>query len=190
MEIEFELSRQRALGWTIFGGVVGALLLWKFGTVGRWVGVVLILVGAYRAWQLIQTFMYPAGTIAVSDREVVLPRGLCMSKPVHAAPSDVTAVYFLRRSVPWNRASPVLVVELGDRALAYPRDWFASEADQRHAVHALLRGIRDPEGKARAKANAEAAKADVARADVAKPDAPKPDAKLDDVKPDKTARDG
>ena len=47
-------------------------------------------------------------------------------------------MYFLRRSVPWNRAAPVLVVELGERRSLFPRDWFASEADQRHVVHALL----------------------------------------------------
>jgi hypothetical protein len=54
----------------------------------------------------------------------------------------VTASYFLRRSVPWNRASPELVVELGDKAMAIPRDWFATEADQRHVVHALLAHLR------------------------------------------------
>ena len=47
-------------------------------------------------------------------------------------------MYFLRRSVPWNRSAPVLVVELGPKAMAFPRDWFASEADQRRIVHALL----------------------------------------------------
>ena len=61
-----------------------------------------------------------------------------MSQPVKVAPTDVTAVYFLRRSVPWNRSAPVLIVELGARAMAFPRDWFASEADQRHVIHALL----------------------------------------------------
>jgi hypothetical protein len=35
----------------------------------------------------------------------------------------------------------VLVVELGARALTYPRDWFASEADQRQVIHALRRHL-------------------------------------------------
>jgi hypothetical protein len=139
LEVELELSRQRAIGWTIFGLVFGALLIWKLGTVGKWVGVVLMLVGAFRAWQLVQTFLYPPGTIVVSDREVTLPRGLCLPRPVKVEPKDVTAVYFLRRSVPWNRSAPVLVIELGAKAMAFPRDWFASEADQRHVIHALLR---------------------------------------------------
>lgn len=126
---------------TVFGLVVGSLLIWKLGTVGVWVGVVLIVVGLFRAWELAQTFLYPPGTIEVTDSHVVLPRGLCMPRPVKVAPRDVTAVYFLRRSVPWNKSAPVLVVELGDRAMAYPRDWFASEADQRHVIHALLRAL-------------------------------------------------
>lgn len=140
VEVRLEVSRQRTIGWTIFGIIVGALLVWKLGTVGKWVGVALILIGGYRGWQLAQTFMYSPGTIKVTESEVTLPRGICMPKPLKIKPADVTAVYFLRRSVPWNRSAPVLVVELGPKALAYPRDWFSSEADQRHVVHALLRG--------------------------------------------------
>lgn len=141
VEIELEVSRQRSMSWTIFGIIFGALLIWKLGTVGVWVGVLLVVLGVFRAFELAQTFLHPPGTIVVNETEVVLPRGLCLGKPVKAPRSDVTSVYFLRRSVPWNRSAPVLVVELGQRAFAFPRDWFASEADQRHVVHALLRGI-------------------------------------------------
>ncbi len=139
--IELEMSRQRAISWTIFGIIFGALLIWKLGIVGVWVGVLLVVLGVFRAYELAQTFLHPPGTIIVNETEVVLPRGLCMGKPVKVPRSEVTSVYFLRRSVPWNRSAPVLVVELGPRAFAFPRDWFASEADQRHVVHALLRGI-------------------------------------------------
>jgi len=135
--IELEVSRQRSLGWTVFGLVVGALLIWKLGTVGVWGGVVLVAMGVYHAWNLAQTLLYPPGAIVVSEREVSLPRGLCMPRPVKASPKDITAAYFLRRSVPWNHASPVLIVELGPKAMAFPRDWFASEADQRHVIHHL-----------------------------------------------------
>jgi hypothetical protein len=110
----------------------------KLGTVGVWAGWFLIIYGLVRAAQLVQTFRHPAGTIVVSNDEVLLPRGLYRAHPMRVATKEITAVYFLRRSVPWNRSSPVLVIELGERALLYPRDWFASEADQRHAVHALL----------------------------------------------------
>lgn len=139
LAIELEVSRNRFLGWTIFGLIFGALLVWKLGTVGVWVGIVLMVLGAIRGWQLLQTFLHPPGTIEVTEQEVTLPRGLCVPRPIKVHPREVTAVYFLRRSVPWNRSAPVLIVELGPRAMAFPRDWFASEADQRHIVHALLR---------------------------------------------------
>jgi hypothetical protein len=138
-QIELEVSRQRSIGWTIFGLIVGALLIHGLGTVGVWAGIALVAAGAYHAWQVVQTVLHPPGTIAVSEAEVVLPRGLCMPRPVVVAPRDITAIYFLRRSVPWNRAAPVLIIELGERAMAFPRDWFASEADQRHVIHAVLR---------------------------------------------------
>jgi hypothetical protein len=166
------VSRQRTIGWTVFGLLVGSLLIWKLGTVGVWVGFVLVAVGLLRAWQLAQTFMYPPGTIVVTDRELTLPRGLCLPRPLKVAPSDVTAVYFLRRSVPWNRSAPVLVIELGAKAMAFPRDWFASEADQRHIVHALIRNRET---------SADAAEAP-------KPDKPKADDKADkDKDADKSA---
>ena len=139
IEIELEMSRSRSISWTILGLTFGALLIWKLGTMGVWGGIVLVAMGVYHAWILAQTFLYPPGTIIVSDREVSLPRGLHMPRPVQAKLQDITAVYFLRRSVPWNHAAPVLVIELGPKAMAFPRDWFASEADQRHIVHALMR---------------------------------------------------
>ena len=154
LEIELEVSRQRSAGWTVFGIVVGALLVWKLGTVGVWAGFALIAAGLYHAWSLLQTFRHPPGTIVVSETSVTLPRGLCLPNPVVVAPSEVTAVYFLRRSVPWNHAAPVLVIELGEKAMAFPRDWFASESDQRHVVHALLRDkltAPEPAGELEAK---------------------------------------
>lgn len=112
----------------------------KLGTVGVWAGYVLIALGLFRGYQLAMSFIHPAGKIVVSPKQVTLPRSIHRPRPIQVAPNEVTAVYFLRRSVPWNRSAPVLVVELGDKAMPYPRDWFASEADQRHVVHAI-RGI-------------------------------------------------
>lgn len=139
MQFELEVSRQRSAGWTIFGLIVGVLLIHGLGTVGVWAGIALVATGVYHAWQLIQTLLHPPGTIVVSEAEIVLPRGLSLPRPVVVAPRDITAIYFLRRSVPWNRAAPVLIIELGERAMAFPRDWFASEADQRQVIHAVLR---------------------------------------------------
>jgi hypothetical protein len=142
--IELEVSRQRSIAWITIGGVIGGLLIWKLGTVAVWGGIVLVAFAAYHAWNLAQTLLYAPGTIVVSDREVSLPRGLCMSRPVRVARKDVTSAYFLRRSVPWNHAAPVLIIELGAKAMAFPRDWFASEADQRRVIHALLRDKARP----------------------------------------------
>jgi hypothetical protein len=139
VRIELEVSRQRSIGWTIAGLLLGGLLIRGLGTVGVWFGMFLVAMGLYHAWQLLRTVLHPPGTIVVSDREVTLPRGPCKSRPVVVAPSEITAIYFLRRSVPWNHTAPVLIIELGDRAMAFPRDWFASEADQRHIIHAVLR---------------------------------------------------
>jgi hypothetical protein len=151
LEIELEAPLQRAIGWTIGGIIVGALLIWKLGTVGKWGGAALILTGLYHAWHLIAGLRNPPGTIVVGPTEVSLPRGLSMSRPVRVKPAEITAVYFLRRSVPWNHVSPVLVVELGATAMAFPNNWFASEADQRRVVHALLRHLPSA-AKAKAKA--------------------------------------
>jgi hypothetical protein len=136
--IQLEMSRQRIAGWAVFGTIIGVLLIVEMGTVAVWGGFVLVAIGLFRAYQLVQTFLRPAGTIVVSDKEVSLPRGLHTTRPLVVAPKAVTAVYFLRRSVPWNRSAPVLIIEVGDKAMVFPRDWFASEADQRHVVHALL----------------------------------------------------
>jgi hypothetical protein len=114
------------------------LMILKLGTVGVWGGYAVLAWGLVRAVQLAMTIIYPPGKIRVSANEVVLPRAAHRPNPLKVAPKDVTAVYFLRRSVPWNKSSPVLVIELGEQAMAFPRDWFASEADQRHIVHALL----------------------------------------------------
>ena len=149
VEIDLEVSRQRWIAWAIGGIVGGILLVLKLGTVGVWAGYILIAIGLFRAVQLGMSFMHPAGKIIVAPKQITLPRGAYRSNPLVVEPSALSAVYFLRRSVPWNRSAPVLVVELGDKAMAYPRDWFASEADQRHVVHALLSHLppvrREPE---------------------------------------------
>src|SRR5438105_7921314 len=70
VEIELELSRERLWGWAIGGVILGLLLIWKLGTVGVWTGYVLVALGLYRAFLLVQTFRHPPGTIAVSAERV------------------------------------------------------------------------------------------------------------------------
>ncbi len=129
-------------------------MIWKLGTVGVWAGYVLIALGIYRGYQLVMSLIHPPGTIIVSEKQVTLPRAIHRPRPLVLEPSALTAVYFLRRSVPWNRSAPVLIVELGDKAMVFPRDWFASEADQRHVVMALLTHLpnvrREPDEAAKA----------------------------------------
>jgi hypothetical protein len=139
LEVELIGSRQRSIGWVIGGIAVGIILITHLGAVGVWAGYVLVAWGVVHALLLVRSFVWPVGTIVVTEGEVSLPRGPHRGRPVVVKPADVTAVYLLRKSVPWNKAAPVLVVELGSRALLFPRDWFATEADQRHVVHALLR---------------------------------------------------
>ncbi len=163
VEIELEVSRQRWISWTIGGTVGGALLIWKLGTVGVWAGYVLIALGLFRCFQLVMSFVHKPGTFIITPKTVTLPRGAHRPSPLVLDPSAVTAVYFLRRSVPWNRSAPVLIVELGDKAMVYPRDWFASEADQRHLVDALRSHLpnvrREPDGEATAASKPEPAAA-------------------------------
>ena len=156
------MSRQRWIAWAIGGIVGGALLVLKLGTVGVWAGYVLIAIGLFRAYQLVMSFVHPAGKFIVTSKQITIPRGAYRGNPLVLEPSALSAVYFLRRSVPWNRSAPVLVIEIGDKAMAFPRDWFASEADQRHVVHALLSHLppvrREPEAKAPREAAADDAK--------------------------------
>lgn len=142
LSVGFEILRARSAGWAIFGLVAGILLIVMMGTVAQWVGAVLILVGALAGWSLIRTYVFPAAAIVVDDDGVSLPRGQCTRAIDRKPMSDVTAAYFLRRSVPWTRAAPVLVIEAAGRAYTYPRDWFVNEAEQRQIIHAILGRIR------------------------------------------------
>jgi hypothetical protein len=158
------------IAWAIGGTIGGVLMILELGAVGVWAGIAVLVWGIVRAVQLALTIIYPPGTIKVTASEVVLPRGVHRPHPLKVPPKDVTAVYFLRRSVPWNRSSPVLVVELGERAMAFPRDWFASEADQRHVIHALL-GLRPRDGQPGATKPAEAKAAETSPGDAKAADA-------------------
>src|SRR3954471_21504402 len=80
--VELEPSRQRQITWAIGGTIGGILLILKFGTVGVGAGYALIAIGLFRAYQLVMTFVNPAGTITVTDTKVVLPRGLHRGNPV------------------------------------------------------------------------------------------------------------
>ncbi len=113
------------------------LLMVKLGTVGRGVGALLLCFAAYHAFRSLKTFLKPAGTIVISDDKIVLPTGLCRGRDETFPIAEVSHAFFLRRNVPWTRTGPLLIIEVGERAFLYPRDWFASEADQRRIVRAI-----------------------------------------------------
>jgi hypothetical protein len=137
IEVTLVHARRSHASWTAFGLVIGVLLLWKLAIIGKILGAVFLVIAAFAARSLIRTLLHPPGTIRVAADQVDLPDGLCRGKQ-HSFPlAEVHHAFFLRRAVPWTRAGPVLVVEAGDGALTYPRDWFASEADQRQVLDAI-----------------------------------------------------
>jgi hypothetical protein len=135
--VELAHSRGSHVRWVLIGGALGIACVLGLGTLGKVLGVVLLLLAAWAAFKLVLTYLNPPGTIVVDGDEVSLPRGLCRGAPAKVGKGEVTAAYFLRRSVPWTKAAPVLIIEVGKDAFAYPRDWFASEADQRRVLEAL-----------------------------------------------------
>jgi hypothetical protein len=138
VSVELAHTRGAHLRWTLIGGALGVACVLALGTLGKVVGLVLLLTAAWAGFKLFLTYRHPPGTIVIDGDDVALPRGLCQGEPSRHTRGEVTAAYFLRRSVPWTRAAPVLVVEAGGKAYAYPRDWFASESDQRRVLDALL----------------------------------------------------
>ena len=138
VSVDLAHTRGSHLRWTLIGGVLGVACVIMLGTLGKGLGVVLLVLAAWAAFKLFLTYRHPPGTIVVDGDDVALPRGLCQGEPSRMKRGDVTAAYFLRRSVPWTRAAPVLVVEAGGKAYAYPRDWFTSESDQRRVLDALV----------------------------------------------------
>ena len=137
LRVGLEHMRYRHLAWMGFGVITGTLLIWKLGSVGQWLGAVLLAVGAVATYSFVRTLLFPAGTISIGDDGVELPRGLCRGAPAKFALAEVDHAYLLRRAVPWTRAAPVLVIEAGGKPFAYPRDWFVTEADQRRVVREL-----------------------------------------------------
>lgn len=155
--VYLESDRNRRALWTIGGLALGGLLYWKLGTVASVLGLVLIAVGAYHAWFLLRTLRFDPGALVLyGDQTVQLPLGLCRGNERREPVKHVRAAYFLRHQVPMSHTAPVLVIEVAApsapaQALTYPRDWFATEADQRRFLQALLPLIessRDADGAA------------------------------------------
>lgn len=136
--IELHHARNHHLRWVVLGLVLGGLCVTQLGTLGQAAGVVLLGLAGWAAFRVVETLRHPAGTLVIGDAKVSLPRGLCRGEPLELARTAVTAGYLLRKAVAWHQAAPVLVIEADGKVLSYPRDWFATEADQRRALDALV----------------------------------------------------
>jgi hypothetical protein len=140
-QVALEHGRWRHFGWLAVGGALGVFLVWKLGTVGKGLGVILILLGLVNLFRFARTLIRPAGAIAVTGDGVRLPDGLC-SGQVHTVPyGGVRHAFFLRRAVPWTRTGPILVIETERGTFSYPRDWFTSDSDQRRIATAIHRRL-------------------------------------------------
>ncbi len=137
VEVSLVHARRNHLTWTLLGLVLGTLLLWKLAIVGKVLGVIFIIVAAVAARSFAITLMHEPGVIRVDADKLALPLGLCTADPAELTMSDIKHAFFLRRAVPWTRAGPLLVIEAEARTFTYPRDWFASESDQRRILEAI-----------------------------------------------------
>jgi hypothetical protein len=137
VEVHLEHARWRHFGWMMFGLVAGVLLVWIFGIVAKVLGIVFLLIAAVAGYGFVRTLLHPPGRIVVGDGKVTLPAGLCRGVEHRYDLDQVRHAFFLRRAVPWTRASPVLVIEVAERAFSYPRDWFVSERNQRRVAEAI-----------------------------------------------------
>ena len=135
-------GRGRHLGWVLFGGVGGGTLLLHFGTLGKVIGGLLALIALQQAARAVQTLVRKPGTFRVDGDSVQLPTGLCQGEELKLERAQIDHVFFLRRSVPWTQAGPLLVVEAQGKSYSFPRDWFASDSDQRRVETALNRQLK------------------------------------------------
>lgn len=142
MAIHLEHGQGRHLAWLGIGLVVGAALLFVLGAVGNVVGAMVILMALSSGVSAARTLRNEAGTIRVAADQVELPEGLCRGRSETLPLDEVRHAYMLRRALPFGRSGPLLVVESERGAFVYPRDWFASESDQRRVEMAINRRLR------------------------------------------------
>lgn len=141
LQVKLQHARWRHFGWAAVCLAGGVFLLLRLGFVGKLIGAALVAGGGVAAWHFLLTFLHEAGTIRLAEQMLLLPRGLCLGKPAEIPLAEVRHAFFLRRAVPWTRTGPVLVIEAGQRAYTYPRDWFASDSDPRRMAAAINRRI-------------------------------------------------
>jgi len=131
-------ARGKHVGWALIGLLVGFLFAFAFGGPGGVVvGIAAAGWGGYHVYRLALFTFARRQVLRIDDERAELPRGPVGEKVTSVAPGEIKHVFVLRRSVPLFQASPVLVLEVGDEAFTYPRDWFASEGDQERIAAAI-----------------------------------------------------
>lgn len=121
----------------IIGVALGLVLVLKTAILGQIIGALLVAWGLYHAARWLVATNRGAATLAVRGDRVTLPRKAHKSIEAAIPTEQITAAYLLRHASPWHKAAPTLVIEAGREAFVYPRDWFASETDQRRIIDAI-----------------------------------------------------
>ena len=141
LELELAGSRYKHLLWAIVGLGVGLAVALHMGSIGWAIGGLVAAGGASSAWAFVRTLLHTPGTIAVRDDVIVLPVGVSSGKEASLPPAELRHAYVLRRALPWNQSTPVLVVETKRGVYEFPREWFGGESDQRRVAAALNRRL-------------------------------------------------
>jgi hypothetical protein len=143
VQVVLEHGRSRHLGWIAFCGVVGLLFVLKLGSIGQGVGALLLLIALLQTISAVRTLLHKPGTFEVSEDKISVPTGLCKGEHLTLSETQLEHAFFLRRAVPWSKAGPILVIEAEGKAYTFPRDWFASDSDQRRVAMALNHRIQN-----------------------------------------------
>jgi hypothetical protein len=132
-------ARWRHFVWAAILGGLGLLLVTSFGGFGRTLGLLFLALAVWPGIEFTRTLAHEAGSIGVSALGVALPPRVCSGRRAELPFAEVKYAYFLRRVLPWMTTGPLLVVETKRGTFAYPRDWFASESDQRRIAASINR---------------------------------------------------
>jgi hypothetical protein len=134
-------ARWRHFVWAIVLGGLGALFMVSFSGLGRGAGIVLLALAVWPTIEFARTLAHDAGAIGASTTALALPPRVCAGQRAEVPLAEVKHAYFLRRELPWLTTGPLLVVETRRGTFAYPRDWFASEQDQRRLIVTINRWV-------------------------------------------------
>jgi hypothetical protein len=141
IEVGLADARGRSLLWALIFLGLGALAFWGLAGVGKVIAVILAVPGLRNLIALVRGLLHPPGRIKLTDETLTITPRLSAGREVAVPWSDVKHAYLLKRSVPWTRSGPILVIETERGRFSYPRDWFQVESDQRRIATVLARRL-------------------------------------------------